>query len=280
MSENYKDGDNEEADIDADEIDGEDVSFDKIVAEIEASNLASMISVDLAFYSGFVTFKFYGPNLSDRDSSSGEFVGKLILDVYDENMPKQAIALARYINLRGYEVSQSEIEDMWDEWYERDAYSRDSLSWIIKNRNTGEVLMEISQRSKLESVNLDTYEVVPILEHLARLNQENDFNIDSEEAAFAANFVRGYVNHANSLLLFNKMIKRAAFDDHYASVLGEWLLSEDGNTVLLRDVLCRPFQNMFDGNKIEGFQNLDWDNAWADLDSAKLALMLNQTHSI
>lgn len=47
--------------------------------------------------------------------------------------------------------------------------SRDS-SWVIRNKDTGETIMETAQKSVADKVNTDKYEVVPIQQHLAEMN--------------------------------------------------------------------------------------------------------------
>lgn len=48
--------------------------------------------------------------------------------------------------------------------------SGNEAGWVVKNRETGEVITEIQQRSAAEKINQDKYELVPIAEHLASLS--------------------------------------------------------------------------------------------------------------
>lgn len=48
---------------------------------------------------------------------------------------------------------------------------RDS-SWVIKNKDTGEIVMETFDRAKVDALNTSKYEAVPILEHLQSLNKK------------------------------------------------------------------------------------------------------------
>jgi len=48
---------------------------------------------------------------------------------------------------------------------------RDS-SWVIRDKETGEPIMETFQKSVVDKVNADKYEVVPVAQHLQELNQE------------------------------------------------------------------------------------------------------------
>jgi predicted nucleotidyltransferase len=50
--------------------------------------------------------------------------------------------------------------------------SRDS-SWVIKNKETGEVIMETFDRKKVDALNTDKYEAVPIAAHLAGINKQD-----------------------------------------------------------------------------------------------------------
>lgn len=50
--------------------------------------------------------------------------------------------------------------------------SRDS-SWVIRNKETGEVIQETFQKSVADKVNTDKYEAIPIQQHLAEMNDPN-----------------------------------------------------------------------------------------------------------
>lgn len=52
------------------------------------------------------------------------------------------------------------------------AEPKESDSWIIRNKETGEPVKETFQKSVADKVNTDKYEVVPALQHLQELNQE------------------------------------------------------------------------------------------------------------
>lgn len=45
-------------------------------------------------------------------------------------------------------------------------------SWVIKNKNTGEIIMETFDRKKVDALNTEKYVAVPILEHLQGLNKK------------------------------------------------------------------------------------------------------------
>ncbi len=47
--------------------------------------------------------------------------------------------------------------------------SRDS-SWVIKNKVTGEVIMETFSKAKVDALNTAKYAAVPILQYLQSLN--------------------------------------------------------------------------------------------------------------
>lgn len=49
-----------------------------------------------------------------------------------------------------------------------------TASWVIKNKETGEVVLEIFDKKKVDSLNTDKYEAVPIKDHLASLSKTND----------------------------------------------------------------------------------------------------------
>lgn len=53
-------------------------------------------------------------------------------------------------------------------------YSKDS-SWVIKNKATGEVIMETFDRKKVDALNTDKYEAVPIYDHLTSLNKKPEY---------------------------------------------------------------------------------------------------------
>lgn len=47
-------------------------------------------------------------------------------------------------------------------------------SWVIREKTTGEVVMETFDRAKVDRLNTSKYEAVPIREYLASLNQPPD----------------------------------------------------------------------------------------------------------
>lgn len=49
-----------------------------------------------------------------------------------------------------------------------------TASWVIKNRETGEIIMETFNRKHVDALNTAKYEAVPILEHLQSLNKKNE----------------------------------------------------------------------------------------------------------
>lgn len=46
-----------------------------------------------------------------------------------------------------------------------------TASWVIREKATSKVLFETFDRKKVEALNTDKYEAVPILEYLASLNR-------------------------------------------------------------------------------------------------------------
>jgi hypothetical protein len=46
-----------------------------------------------------------------------------------------------------------------------------TASWIIVNRATGKAVMETFSRSVADKINLNSYEVVPVLQWLQRVNR-------------------------------------------------------------------------------------------------------------
>ena len=49
---------------------------------------------------------------------------------------------------------------------------RDVASWVIRNKETGEVVMETFDRAKVEALNTEKYEAVPVEQHLQELNEK------------------------------------------------------------------------------------------------------------
>jgi len=72
-------------------------------------------------------------------------------------------------------------------------------------------------------------------------------------------------------VMFQKMLERAESmeDPGYSLLLERWL-SGRGSTIILRDELCYPFKWMFLDKDHPHTQDIDWFNAFADLDSAIL----------
>lgn len=101
---------------------------------------------------------------------------------------------------------------------------------------------------------------------------DHDADINSADMKFAIAFVRFRLKQPDQLQLFDAVLNRAleGNDPEFIGSFVKWL-GPDGGTIILRDELCRPFQSMFENRKVEGRQNLAWHNAWAGIDSAKLA---------
>lgn len=49
-----------------------------------------------------------------------------------------------------------------------------TASWVIRNKETGEVIMETFDKKKVDALNTDKYEAVPIAEHLGSINGKAD----------------------------------------------------------------------------------------------------------
>lgn len=47
-----------------------------------------------------------------------------------------------------------------------------TTSWVIRNKETREVIMETFDKRKVDALNTTKYEAVPILEYLVSLNRE------------------------------------------------------------------------------------------------------------
>lgn len=45
-------------------------------------------------------------------------------------------------------------------------------SWVIKERDTGSIIMETFKKKVVDALNTSKYQAVPIQEHLAGLNKE------------------------------------------------------------------------------------------------------------
>lgn len=54
-------------------------------------------------------------------------------------------------------------------WSGKNSLQRDS-SWVIKNKETGEIVMETFDRAKVDALNTSKYEAIPILQHLQSVN--------------------------------------------------------------------------------------------------------------
>lgn len=103
------------------------------------------------------------------------------------------------------------------------------------------------------------------------LKVEADADFRSSDVQFAVTYFRSCLDRPDELLLFNAIIDRVSNgDSEFEAVFIRWL-SPEGGTVILRDDLCRPFKPMFADRKVEGRQNLAWDNAWTGIDSVRLA---------
>ncbi|MGP9790711.1 PLxRFG domain-containing protein [Roseinatronobacter sp. NSM] len=61
-----------------------------------------------------------------------------------------------------------------------DPAPRDPASWVIRNKDTGEVVMETTDQKKVDALNTEKYEAVPIREYLASLNNQNASGAQAE----------------------------------------------------------------------------------------------------
>lgn len=55
-----------------------------------------------------------------------------------------------------------------------------TASWVIKNKETGEVIAETFDKKKVDALNKDKYEAVPILEHLQGINKDIKEKADND----------------------------------------------------------------------------------------------------
>lgn len=49
--------------------------------------------------------------------------------------------------------------------------AQETHSWIIRNKFTGEIIMETFDRRKIEALNTSKYEAIPIGQYLGSLNR-------------------------------------------------------------------------------------------------------------
>ncbi|HCI1801894.1 TPA: PLxRFG domain-containing protein [Pseudomonas aeruginosa] len=56
-----------------------------------------------------------------------------------------------------------------------------SASWVIRNKKTGEVIAETFDRKKVDALNTEKYEAVPIQQHLASLNKPKAPSIEGKD---------------------------------------------------------------------------------------------------
>ncbi len=56
-----------------------------------------------------------------------------------------------------------------------------SASWVIRNKETGEVMAETFDRKKVDALNTEKYEAVPIQQHLASLNKPKAPSIEGKD---------------------------------------------------------------------------------------------------
>lgn len=74
-------------------------------------------------------------------------------------------------------------------------------------------------------------------------------------------------NRGYAFALADAITEKAKSDADYAAALAEWL--DQGGTVLLRDRLCRPFENAAFIALSAGHFRYPWDECWTALDSAR-----------
>jgi hypothetical protein len=49
-----------------------------------------------------------------------------------------------------------------------------TASWVVREKATGKVLFETFDQNKVDALNIEKYEAVPILEYLSSLNLRTD----------------------------------------------------------------------------------------------------------
>ena len=70
----------------------------------------------------------------------------------------------------GKEEAPAHKEEQGDIFSQAEKPKTEGASWVIKNKQTGEVIMETFDKKKVEALNTDKYVAVPIKEHLASPN--------------------------------------------------------------------------------------------------------------
>jgi hypothetical protein len=92
-----------------------------------------------------------------------------------------------------------------------------ATSWVLRNKATGEVMMETSDRKKVDALNTAKYEAVPINEHLASINTPERRKTAEAATSAARNVGRGLNEVLNGLnALFNdpnKLGSGPSFDE-------------------------------------------------------------------
>ena len=64
-------------------------------------------------------------------------------------------------------------------------------AWVLRNKETGEAVMETHDPAKVRALNTDKYEAVPVGQHLAELNEKGKSNDTSTTGSGDADRVRG-----------------------------------------------------------------------------------------
>lgn len=72
--------------------------------------------------------------------------------------------------------------DMFDAPKAQAAPAKKTASWVIREKATGKVIMETFDRAKVDALNTEKYEAVPILEHLVGLNQKSE--VESNKGSY------------------------------------------------------------------------------------------------
>lgn len=120
------------------------------------------------------------------DSFSDGF-GEKVFDTMSGEIPvdKLGEVLPELSKRESFGIDESDVSTKTIE--PTSSLNREPASWVIRDKSTGEAIMETFDKAKVDSLNAEKYEAVPIIEHLESLNRERELSAQGDTTRSSEN---------------------------------------------------------------------------------------------